>query len=73
MTVLILAYLAQGKPFCLCTDVSDYMIRATLEQEGEDVQWHVVAYGSCSLTSTEKIWSVTEKECFVVVHFMDHW
>jgi len=29
-----------------------------------------VAYGSCSL---ERKWSTTEKECFAVVHFMNHW
>jgi len=44
-----------------------------LEQEGEDALWHVVAYGSCSLSGAEKNWSATEKECFAVVHFMNHW
>jgi len=44
-----------------------------LEQEEEDGLWHVVAYGSCSLSGAEKNWSATEKECFVVVHFMNHW
>jgi len=28
-------------------------IRAALEQEGEDGLWHVVAYGSCSLSGAE--------------------
>jgi len=44
-----------------------------LEQEGKDGQWHVMAYGSFSLTSTERKWSSMEKECFAVVHFMNHW
>jgi len=33
----------------------------------------VVAYGSRSLPGAEKNWSATEKEFFVVVHFMNHW
>jgi len=32
-----------------------------------------VAYGSHSLTNAERKWSSTEKECFAVVHFMNHW
>jgi len=56
---LILADPVNGKPFCLCTDASDYAIQAVLEQEGKDGQWHVVAYGSCSLTSAERKWSST--------------
>jgi len=60
----------KGKPFCLCPDASDYAVGAALEQEGKDGQWHVVAYGSCSLTDTERKWSSTEKECF---DFMNHW
>jgi hypothetical protein len=68
----ILAYPVNGKPFCLCTNASDYAIGAALEQEGEFSQWHVVAYGSHSLTNAERKWSSTEKECFAVVHFMNH-
>jgi len=69
----ILAYPVNGKPFHLCTNASDYAIGAVLEQEGEDGQWHIVAYGSRSLTNAERKWSSTEKECFAVVHFMNHW
>jgi len=32
-----------------------------------------VAYGSHSLTDAERKWSSMEKECFAVVHFMNHW
>jgi len=69
----ILASPVNGKPFCLCTDASDYAIGAVLEQEGKDGQWHFVAYGSRSLTDAERKWSSAEKECFAVVHFMNHW
>jgi len=50
-----------------------WSIRAALEQEGEDGLWHVVAYGSSSLSGAEKNWPATEKEYFAVVHFMNHW
>jgi len=63
----------KGQPFHLCPDASDYAVGAALEQEGKDGQWHVVAYGSHSLTSAERKWSSKEKECFAVVHFMNHW
>jgi len=33
----------------------------------------VVACGSHSLSGAEKNWPATEKECFAVVHFMNHW
>jgi len=69
----ILAYPVNGKPFRLCTDTSDYVVGAALEKEGEDGQWHVVAYGSRSLNDAERKWSSIEKECFAVVHFMNHW
>jgi len=70
---LILAGPVNGKPFHLCTDTSDYAIRAVLDQEGKDGQWRVAAYGSCSLTRAERKWSLTEKECFGVVHCINHW
>jgi len=63
----------KGKPFHLCPDASDYAVGAALEHEGKDGQWHVVAYGRCSLTNAERKWSSTEKECFAVVHFMNLW
>jgi len=69
----ILASPVHSKPFCLCTNTSDYTIGAALEQEGEDGLWHAVAYGSRSLSGAEKNWSATEKECFAVGHFMNYW
>jgi len=63
----------KGKAFHLCPDTSGYAVGAALEQEGEDGQWHVVAYGNHSLTNAERKWSSTEKECFAVEHFMNHW
>jgi len=44
----------KGKPFHLCPDANDYSVGAALEQEGEDGQWRIVAYGSRSLTNAER-------------------
>jgi len=38
-TSLILTNPVKGKPFHLCPDASDYVVRAALEHEGEDGQW----------------------------------
>jgi len=59
-TSRILTDPVKGKPSCLCPDASDYPVRAALEQEGEDIQCHIVAYGSHSLTNPERKWSKTE-------------
>jgi len=48
------------------------VVHKTLEQEGEDGQWHIVAYGSHSLTNSEEVVNDRE-ECFAIVHFMNHW
>jgi len=72
-TSMIFTNPVKGKPFHLCPDASDYAVGAALEQEGKDGQWHIVAYGSRSLTNAERKWSSTEKECFEVVHFMNLW
>jgi len=50
----------KGKPLPLCPDASDYAVGAALEQEEKDGQWHVVEYGSRSLTNDERKWSSTE-------------
>jgi len=65
-TSLVLANPVNGKLFHLCTDASDYAIGAVLEQKGKDGQWHVVAYGSHSLTSAE----IGEHFCVFPVTFL---
>jgi len=68
-TSLILSNPVKGKHLCLCPDASDNAVGATLEQEGEDGQWHVLVYGSCSLSDADRKWSMTEKEfCSGALH-----
>lgn len=54
------------RPFILQTDASDRGIGVALIQNHSDGD-HVIAYGSRTLTATEKKYSVTEKECAAIV------
>lgn len=54
------------KPFVLQTDASDNGLGAALIQHLHDGD-HVIAYASRSLTSSEKKYTVTEKECLAIV------
>lgn len=55
-----------SKPFLLQTDASEFGIGCVLSQELEDGE-HVIAYGSRTLTKSERQFSVTEKECLAVL------
>ncbi|CAB0037515.1 unnamed protein product [Trichogramma brassicae] len=54
------------KEFAIQTDASDYAIGAVLTQEREDGE-HPVYYISRVLTSAERNYTVTEKECLAVL------
>ena len=61
----VLAYAAFGpsaKQFVLQTDASNTGISAVLEQDG-----HVVAYASRTLSSTERNYSVIQRECLAII------
>ena len=59
------------KPFILDTGASKDAIGAVLSQEIDGAEI-VVAYGSRTLTKTERKYCVTRKELLAVVHFVKH-
>ena len=67
----VLKCMQWNEPFMQTTDASAYAIGAVLckGRLGED---HLVAYASKSSNSTERNYSVTEKECLSVVSFTSH-
>ncbi len=57
-----------GKPFEVHTDASDFAIGGVLMQEG-----HPIAFESRKLNSTERRYTVQEKEMTAVVHCLRTW
>ena len=58
----MLAFTDYGKPFLLETDASRMGLRAVLSQKQEDGRYHPVAYGSRTLTSSERNYHSTKLE-----------
>ena len=67
----ILGYPDFTKPFILDTNASKDAIDAVLSQEIDGAET-VIAYGSRTLTKTERKYCVTRKELLAVVHFVKH-
>ena len=63
----VLRYPDFGRPFLISTDASNTGIGAVLSQVQEDAEEHPVAYASRTLTSSERNYSVIEKEGLAVV------
>lgn len=69
----VLAYPNTEKPFILTCDASDYAIGYTLSQLDDRNKEHVIAYGGKSLTTEERKWSTTDKECYAVLKGIEHY
>lgn len=67
----ILALPDWSKPFVLDTDASDTGVGAVLSQVHEGNEF-VVAYGSRTLTKSERNYCATKKELLAVVVFLEH-
>ena len=56
-----------GRPYSLDTDASDAQLACTLLQTHEDGHRYAVGYWSRTLSSAERNYSTTEKECLAIV------
>ena len=70
-TAPILSHPDFSKRFILDTDASKDAIGAVLSQEVNGVE-KVIAFGSRTLTKSERKYCVTRKELLAVVHFVKH-
>ena len=71
-----LMYYDVCKPVVLQVDASDQGLGGTLLQPNENRTLQPVAYTSCSLNSTEQMYSQIEKECLAICNCFnkfDHW
>lgn len=66
----VLANADYSKPFTIQADASDVGIGAILVQ-GEKDDEHVVAYFSQKLSSAQRKYQTTERECLAVIHAID--
>ncbi len=55
------------RPFIIYTDASNVALGVVLAQKDESGNEYVVAYGSRSLSSVERKYTVTERECLAVL------
>ena len=72
LTAPILALPKEGRPYTLDTDASSYQVGCCLLQRQPDGTLHPVGYWSRVLTSAEKNYSSTEKECLAIVWAVLH-
>ncbi|CAM5166962.1 unnamed protein product [Natator depressus] len=59
------------QPFVVTTDASEHGVGAVLMQEGPDQQFHPIMFLSKKLSERESHWSVSGKECYVIVYALE--
>lgn len=69
----VYAYPNTEKPFTLTCDASDYAIGYTISKLDNCNKKHGIAYGGKALTSEERKWSTTDKECYAVLKGIEHY
>ena len=72
VTAPILALPRDGYAYTLDTDASEYQLGCCLLQEQPEGALHPIGYWSRTLTSAEKNYSPTEKECLAIVWAVQH-
>lgn len=68
----ILAYPDFSREFLLFTDASNISIGCVLSQLNATNREHVIAYGSHTLTATERRWSTFDRELWAIVWSIRH-
>ncbi len=69
----VLAAPRRGAEKKVMTDASSYGLGGVLLQKDSEGAWRPVAYTSKTLKKSELAYTVTEKECFAVVHALRKW
>lgn len=67
----VLAYPDQSREFLLDTDASDVAIGAVLSQKDVQGREVVIAYGSSTLSKSQRNYTATNRECYAVVYFCE--
>ena len=67
----VLGYPDPSREFILDTDARDVAIGAVLSQLDEQGRETVIAYGSATLSKSQRNYTATNRECYAVVHFCE--